>query len=71
MVAVPAETPVTNPLAVPVDTTDAFDVLLQVPPGVKSLTLTDEPTHTDEAPPMPEGFVFIVTTTVAGMPETV
>ena len=71
IIAVPADTPVTSPVAVPVPAADAPLVLVHVPPAVKSLTETDDPIQTPLAPPIPEGFAFTVTTMVDDTPDTV
>ena len=68
---VPADTPVTVPVAEPADTTDAPPLLLQVPPAVKSLTGIEAPSHTDEADPMPEGNGLTVITVVITTPSAV
>ena len=66
----PAIAPVTVVTVVPV-VTDTPAVLVQVPPAVKLLIVTDEPVHTELDPPIPEGLGLSVTTAIAGTPATV
>jgi hypothetical protein len=66
MVAEPAVTPVTTPAASTVATPDAL--LLHVPPAAASVSVTEEPAHTDEVPVMVpaagNGFTVTVVVTV-------
>ncbi len=67
---VPADSPVTVVTVVPV-VTDTPAVLVQAPPGVKSLRVMDKPLHTEDTPPIPVGTGLTVTTATAGTPATV
>ena len=67
---VPSVKPVTVVTVVPV-VTETPAVLVHVPPLVKLLSVTKEPLHTEDAPPMLEGDALTVTTTVVGTPPTV
>ena len=66
MFAIPADSPVT----IPVDPTDAMDVLLllQLPPVVSSTSVFVNPTQTKTEPVMAAGNEFIVTKVVAVQP---
>ena len=66
----PTLKPVTVVMVVPV-VTDTPEVLVQLPPAVKSLKVTEDPLHTEVAPPIPEGTGLTVTTTIVGTPATV
>ena len=68
MVADPALMPVTFPEA----SSDTFVlVVLQAPPDIKSLNDIVRPTHTAEAPPIPEGAGLTVTVVVTKHPAPV
>jgi hypothetical protein len=71
MVTVPAETPVTRPVAETV-ATDGL-LVLHVPPGVALVSKVEELTHTDELPMMGAMVLEEVTVTVfvAEQPATV
>jgi len=63
MVAVPAATPHTVPVAEPAVATDVL-LLLQVPPATASLRVVQEPAHMVSVPSMVEGVGVTVTTAV-------
>ena len=67
MVALPAETPVTTPEAVPTPATAAL-LLLQTPPDVLWLKVVAEPTHTAAVPANAEGALLTVSVTDAAQP---
>lgn len=67
MVSVPASTPVTTPVA-GIMVAVAVLLLLQVPPALASLSVTDAPSHTPVAPVIVAGSGFTVTLAVAVQP---
>lgn len=66
MIAVPAVTPVTIPVAEP--TVTAALVVLHTPPAIGSLSVTDDPMHTAGGPVTAEGVAFTVTLAKAVQP---
>ena len=67
MVTVPTETPVTIPLLLPT-TAIADELLLHVTPGVVVVRVMEEPTHTDDGPPISAGSGSTVTIAVVEQP---
>ena len=67
MVTTPAVTPVTIPPGVTV--ASKILLLLQVPPGVASVSAIVNPTHTVDGPMMAEGSESTVTTAVEAQPD--
>jgi hypothetical protein len=66
MFGLPAAMPVTTPEADTVPS--ALMLLLQFPPGVTSVSVVVEPTHTEVVPVIATGVWFTVTTAVAIQP---
>ena len=66
--AVPADTPVTFPVAEPTVATDVL-LLLQVPPLVTSDSGIEKPTQTTAGPVIAAGIGLTVTTVVVKHPE--
>lgn len=70
MIVVPPATPVTTPVVAPTVATDVA-LLLQVPPGVASLSVVVCPEHTSSVPVMADGNALTVTTRMAKHPAPV
>ncbi len=67
IVAVPAEIPVTTPVVLPTVATPGA-LLVHVPPGVASVNVIVEPTHTADGPAITAGNAFTVITLVVEQP---
>ena len=68
MVALPAETPVTTPVA---DTVAEPELLVQVPPGIPSVSAVVRPAHTLAVPEIVDGEVYTVTGVTVWQPVDV
>lgn len=68
IVAVPGASPVTTPA--PVIEAIEISELLHAPPGVASVSVMSEPSHTTSGPTIGAGIGFIVITAQVVHPET-
>ena len=67
MVGVPPDTPVTTPEEVPIVAMDGL-LLVQIPEGVASLSVRDDPRYKVAVPVIPDGSGFTVTGVVMKHP---